>query len=339
MIIKNNLLAILALLTALTLAACSDRSSSDEPVVRATDYSQAEHWLSLPPTTKTVDVFYLYPTAWRKQNETDPNINEIDNASMRVGSNAKFAQQATAFETVCNVYAPYYRQADALYTLTLPTLEERDAVIAGIPTLDAMAAFDFYIKHFNNGRPFILAGHSQGSNVLLNILSGYMKEHPDVYERMIAAYVIGYSVTEEYLADNPHLKFATGAEDTGVIISYNSQSPNINEGDNFVVLEGSLAINPINWSREEIPATTDEGLGSFMPIDGVFSPVPQYADATLDLNQGVVICSTADEDALHALIPGIPTGIYHSFDYSFYYFNLRANAADRIAAFLENETK
>lgn len=335
--IKNSLLVMLTLLTGLTLGACSDRSSSDEPAAIATDYSQAEHWLSLPPTTKNVDVFYLYPTAWRKQNETDPNINEIDNASMRIGSNAAFARQATTFETVCNVYAPYYRQADAAYTLTLPTLEERDAVIAGIPTLDAMAAFDYYIKHFNNGRPFILAGHSQGSNVLLNILSGYMKEHPDVYERMIAAYVIGYSVTEAYLTDNPHLKFATDAEDTGVIISYNTQSPNVAMGDNPVVLEGALAINPINWSREETPATTDEGLGSFMPSAGVFSQVPQYADATLDLDQGVVICSTADEDALHAISPGFPTGIYHSFDYSFYYFNLRANAADRIAAFLENE--
>jgi hypothetical protein len=257
---------------------------------------------------------------------------------MRLGSNAKFSQQATAFETICNVYAPYYRQADVAYTLTLPTLEEREAFIAGIPTLDAMAAFDFYIKHFNNGRPFILAGHSQGSNVLLNILSGYMKEHPDVYERMVAAYVIGYSVTGAYLANNPHLKFATGAEDTGVIISYNTQSPNVAVGDNLVVLEGALAINPINWSREEIPATTDDGLGSFMPIAGVFSPVPQYADATLDLDQGVVICRTADEDAFHAASPGFPAGIYHIFDYSFYYFNLRANAADRIAAFLENES-
>ena len=326
-------LVMVCLLAGVTLAACSDRHSDDNPALRATDYSTSEHWLSLPEITKTVDVFYLYPTAWRKQNESDPNINAIDNDSMRIGSNAAFARQATAFETVCNVYAPYYRQADALYTLTLPTLEEREAVIAGIPTLDAMAAFDYYIKHFNNGRPFILAGHSQGSNVLLNILSVYMKEHPDVYERMVAAYVIGYSVTEAYLSENTHLKFATGAEDTGVIISYNTQSPHVDEGSNPVVLEGALAINPINWSREETPAGKDEGLGSFMLNAGVFIQVPQYADATVDLDKGVVICSTADEDELHALSPGLPAGIYHSFDYPFYYFNLRANAAARIAAY------
>lgn len=33
-----------------------------------------------------------------------------------------------------------------------------------------------------------------------NILAEYMKEHPDLYKRMIAAYVIGYSVTGAYLA-------------------------------------------------------------------------------------------------------------------------------------------
>ncbi len=329
----------LSILAGLFLCACSDRSVSDEPSVRATDYSQADHWLSLPATTKAVDIFYLYQTAWRKQNENDPNINDIDNASMRTGSNAAFARTATVFETVGNIYAPYYRQADAGYTLTLPTIEERNAVIAGIPTLDAMAAFDYFIKHFNNDRPFILAGHSQGSAVLMNILSVYMKEHPDVYERMIAAYVIGDSVTENYLAENPHLKFATGAEDTGVIISYNTQSPNVAEGDNPLVVDGALAINPINWSRDETPAGTDEGQGSFMPVGGVFSKVPQYADATLDLNKGVVICTTADEDALHALNPALAPGIYHSFDYLFYYFNLRANAADRIAAYFESDSK
>ena len=44
--------------------------------------------------------------------------------------------------------------------------------IAGIPTLDGTAAFDYYIKHYNNGRPFILLGHSQGSTVMTNLLSG-----------------------------------------------------------------------------------------------------------------------------------------------------------------------
>ena len=95
----------------------------------ATDYTLASHWLNLPATVKEVDVFYLYPTAWHKVNPTDPNICEIDNPSMIIGSNAAFAYQATAFETVGNIYVPYYRQEDAAFVLSLP-INQRDALVS-----------------------------------------------------------------------------------------------------------------------------------------------------------------------------------------------------------------
>ena len=331
--LKKNLLLFVALFVSLTLVACGNDNSKSEPV--ATDYSQAAHWLSLPATVKAVDVFYLYPTAWQKVNNSDPDICDIDNPSMLAGSASAFARQATAFETFANIYAPYYRQADAAYVLALP-LAEHDAVIAGIPTTDAVAAFDYYIKHYNNGRPFILAGHSQGSNVLNNLLAGYMKENPEVYARMVAAYVVGYSVSDEYLAKNPHLKFAEGPDDTGVIISYNTQAPDVVAGTNPVVSPGGLVINPITWTRDETLATTAEGLGSFMPdpVTKVFSQVPQYADAKIDKTNGVLICSTADENALYSLSGALGKGVYHSFDYPFYYYNLRENAANRTNKFL-----
>ena len=123
-----------------------------------------------------------------------------------------------------------------------------------------MSAFDYYIKHLNNGRPFILAGHSQGSNLLANMLSGYMKKNPDLYKRMVAAYVIGYSITSEYLEQNPQLKFATGPNDTGVIISYNTEAP-VMHVTNPVTMPGGVAINPITWTTSEELATAQQNLG------------------------------------------------------------------------------
>jgi pimeloyl-ACP methyl ester carboxylesterase len=243
---------------------------------------------------------------------------------------AAFARQATAFETVGNIYAPYYRQ-DNLSSV------DRLKVIAGIPTLDVVAAFDYYIKHYNHGRPFILVGHSQGSDVLSNLLSGYMKDHPEVLKNMIVAYVIGYPITAEYLAANPHLKFAEGPGDTGVIVSYNTQAPDVVPGTN-PVLSGmvGLVINPITWTRDETLAATSQGLGSFLPDPKTkaFTQVPQYADAKIDKTNGVLICRTADENALMPLTAGLGKGVYHSFDIPFYYFNLRENAALRSANFL-----
>jgi hypothetical protein len=104
-----------------------------------TDYANPDHWLSLPTSPdKDVDVFYLYPTAYQKR-AGESNISTIDNPSMVNGSQAAFARQATAFEPMANIYAPYYRQADATYTLNLP-LEQQDQVISGVPTTDARAA-------------------------------------------------------------------------------------------------------------------------------------------------------------------------------------------------------
>ena len=294
----------------------------------ATDYSKASHWLSLPATVKGVDVFYLYTTAWHKVSPTDPDICGIDNPSMLIGSNAAFAHQANAFETVGNIYAPYYRQDDAAVALSLP-VDQRDALVAGAPTLDAVAAFDYYIKHYNKGRPFILAGHSQGSEVIRNLLSGYMKDNPAVYSKMIAAYALGTSITPAYLAANPHLHFATGPDDTGVIIAYNTQASGIAAGVNILILPGALVINPITWTTDETLATTAEGLGSYMPDSaGVLSPVPQYANARVDLAKGALICSTADASL------GYGPGIFHIYDYAFYYYNLRENAENRANHFI-----
>lgn len=326
---KSLLLLLIAILTTCILAGCMNAKDM-------IDYSKSERWLALPTSTdKEVDIFYLYPTAWQKSDKDDSNICEIDNTSMLKGSKVAYDRQATTFEPVGNIYAPYYRQVDAEYCLSLP-LEEQEKLVRGIPKEDVFAAFDYYINHYNNGRPFIIAGHSQGSNIAVYLLSEYMKENPKVYDRMIAAYVIGYSVTDKYLSENPHLKFAEGPDDTGVIISYNTEAPSV-EGSNPVVLPGAKVINPISWTTEETLATAEEGLGSTLPNEEFKSvPVGKYADARIDKTKGVLICSTADVEKLSPGNELFPKGVYHRFDYPFYYFNIRENAANRAKIYLDN---
>jgi hypothetical protein len=305
----------------------------------ATDYSQSAHWLALPSSPdKAVDVFYVYPTSWSKVKDSDPNTCAIDDPAMLKGSKMAFDRQATALETVGNIYAPYYRQMDARYQLALP-LAEQIKSIQGEPVTDVTAAFEYYLAHYNNGRPFILAGHSQGSNVLLYLLSDYMKSHPDVYKRMIAAYVIGYPVTGDFLAQNPHLRFAEGPGDTGVIISYNTEAPTIH-GTNPIMKgqPGAIAINPITWTRGEELATAQQSLGSLMPdANGNLATVPHHYDARVDKTKGVVICSTGNEEQLSPGTGTLYKGIYHLYDYSFYYYNIRDNAAIRTQNFLNKQ--
>jgi hypothetical protein len=322
---KKVLILVLALSIGITATAWAGDT-------QATDYSKPKHWLALPVVVdKKVDVFYLYPTSWHKLSPDEPGICKIDNPTMLAGAKVSYGKQATAFEPVGNVYAPYYRQIDL-------SPVDREKRVGGLPTKDAVAAFDYYIKHYNHGRPFILAGHSQGSNILCNLLAGYLKDHPEVYARMIAAYVIGYSVTESYLAANPHLKFAQGPDDTGVIVSYNTEASDVAPGTNPVTLPGGIAINPITWTRDETLVPAAQNLGSIMPADGVFVPVMHYADARVDKTKGVVICSTAGEDKLSPPLPEL-RGVYHSYDYPFYYYNLRQNAANRVEHYLNRHSQ
>jgi hypothetical protein len=318
----------------LLLCGSSAGCSKDQPP-GPIDYSQSSHWLSLPAPVKPVDVFFIYPTVWHKEDPAEPNICAIDNPTMLAGSLIAYSCQATAFETAGNIFAPYYRQADSPYMLTLPEAE-RWKIVSGTPAHDVIDAFKYYIEHYNNGRPFILAGHSQGSNVMQVLLSEYMAANPEVYKRMIAAYMIGYPVPAQYMADNSHLKFAEGPDDTGVIISFNTQSPNVLPGHNPVVgnIVGSV-INPISWTCDETVATTAEGLGSYLPdpLTGKFTRVPQYADARIDKTQGMLICTTADEHSLTSDGNGMGLGVYHVYDYAFYYYNLRANAENRAKKF------
>lgn len=337
--VKKIIVTFIAIILSLTFVACSNiRGITDPPKSKqgATDYSKPEHWLSLHYSAeKEVDVFYIYPTAWQNDpkvpnEKSAPHVCRIDNPSMLIGSKGAFESQATAFETVGNIYAPYYRQLDAGYALSLE-IEKRDELLRGIPKKDVFTAFDFYIKHYNKGRPYILVSHSQGSLLMRFLLSEYMKENPEIYKRMIAAYVIGYSITKDFLESNPHLKFAEGPADTGVIISYNTEAPTI-EGTSFLVLPGAIAINPITWTGEEIPATAEQSLGSRIDFDGTYVDKFKYADARIDKRRGVVICNV-DPATLPAKTHWA-RGIYHTHDYGLYYYNLRENAANRTKQFL-----
>lgn len=301
-----------------------------------TDYSIAGHWLSVPANpTKPVDIFYLYPTAWTPDSLTNTVYCAVDNPSMLTGSAFAFSIQATAFETAGNIYSPYYRQLNAALAQS-KTEAERWKLADSLPVADVIAAFDYYIQNYNHGRPFILAGHSQGSHVMLFILSRYMKDHPAVYARMIAAYAIGYPLTAGFLAVNKHMKFAEGADDLGVIISFNTQSPAVMPGGNIIMTDSvGMVINPINWKRDETLAPATESLGSFMPgLGNVFVRVPAFADARVDLAKGVLVCSSVDENALYQPASNMGLGVYHTWDFPFYYYNLRENAERRVNKFM-----
>ena len=319
----------------------STRTTSDDlPAAKgtATDYSDASHWYQIPEITKDADTFYLYPTLYDGTNEDDEDYAAIDNADMLAAVGPVYQGQASAFEESTNVFVPYYRQSSMAHEIE--AYEETgslDAALEGEPLEDATAALDYYFENYNEGRPFILAGHSQGSALMKLVLKTYFQEHPEYYKRMIAAYIIGYSVTQEDLEAYPYLKFASGETDTGVLISWNTVGQKHIDANvhSIVALNGSIAINPLNWKTDATYAPASMNLGSYvLNFETGEAEVKDIgADAQVNTELGVVV-TNAHADPVDTMTEFFGPQSYHTGDYSLYYMNIRDNAAKRVEAYI-----
>ena len=161
---------------------------------------------------------------------------------------------------------------------------------------------------------------------------------------MVAAYTIGYSVTKGYLAANPHLKFATGESDTGVIVAWNTEGPGNVETNahNVVVLPDTMSINPLNWKLDETYAPASLNMGSIVLDEKTGEPEigDIGADAQINLARGVIV-TNAKADPMPEDIAKVAAEFFgpdgrHAYDYMYYYNNIKANVAKRIAAYQKN---
>ena len=169
------------------------------------------------------------------------------------------------------------------------------------------------------------------------LLENYLTKHPELLSRMVAAYPIGFAVTKDWLAKTG-LKFAEGATDTGVIVSWNTEGTTNSEAKNATLAPGGISINPINWKRDDTYADVKENLGS-LTVDGKIV-TPGIADARVDTVRGSVVVSTADPKLYAIADEGTQMfgpECYHLHDYGFFFNNLKQNVADRIKAFMENK--
>ncbi len=321
-----------------TLAAQSSAPALKPLVGTPTDYSSIDNWASLPDgkSIKDVDTLYLYPTVYSNTDKGAPEIVPVDDKTMRDGAQENIEQTCGIFSESTNVYVPYYRQSN-LAAIAGLSGDELLEFQSQEQRTDVYAALDYYFEHYNDGRPYFLAGHAQGSVMLKLVLREYMQSHPEYYERMIAAYVLGYSVTNEDISANPDLKFAEGADDVGVIVSWNTEG--MNNDSNICVLPDALVINPISWRRDESYAFAADNLGSRVVNEStgkVDESKPGIADAQIDLKRGVVICCNSNLPFTKVTASGIPAiygnKSYHSGDYGLYYYNIMDNVKVRADA-------
>ena len=288
---RNSFLTLVFVGLTLVLSSWSDeeRRAIVGPLPPAPDYADSTQWFIINRGGEA-DLFYLRKNMLREMVAVD-----------------------SFYSGKLNYFSPYYRQ------LSMDSWTTPDKAFAIVPIAleDVMHSWDYYLKHLNQGRPFIIAGYSQGAIAVLDIL----KEMPDsVLSRLVAAYVIGFKVTQEDVDSNKNIKLAQDSTDTGVLIAFNSvKSP---ESIIYFTENNVACVNPVSWRTDEEP-----------------TPFVLYGRRRNDTLS--VRCDTVSH---HLMVEGITKhrpmpvigkpGNYHNMELKFYYPYVRKNMADRLAAFL-----
>lgn len=105
-----------------------------------------------------VDVFFLHPTTMTSREDTGWNA-RIDNAGINAKTDyTSILYQASAFNQ-CRIFAPRYRQAHIRSYYTTDKTAAQAAF--DLAYYDIKESFIYYIEHYNQGRPIIIASHSQ----------------------------------------------------------------------------------------------------------------------------------------------------------------------------------
>jgi hypothetical protein len=292
-------------------------------------------------TRKPVDVFFVHPTTYLRGDDWNDPL--ASGTSTEENTEWTLVNQASAFNGCCNVYAPRYRQTSILF---LGAPREIATQALDLAYSDVERAFDHFVAHLNEGRPFILAGHSQGTIHLRRLLRERITGTP-LAQRMLAAYLIGGGVLLEELARMHDLHACQNATDLHCVIHWETYGPNprpvsLEEGT-------TLCTNPLSWTTDEHPAPASANLGA-VPTSGHFhlqfrgadiaqgvvfeplsSPIPAYTGARCKDGVLIVEDQTAKPFGDYGILPGQN---YHALDYPLFYTNIRANATERVSAYV-----
>ena len=237
---------------------CSEKKTT-ETIITSIDYSDTTYWYSCGDTTQAADVFYVYPTVSTLSFADNDSswFADISLAEVREEANGNQRFNKMLYGEY-NFYAPYYRQMIfEAYSQPTPMLDS----LAQIAAKDVNDAFQYYMAHFNHGRPFFLMGHSQGSQMLIELLKHGMTE--EQRKLMVAAYCIGYHVSTEELAAYPEaLQPATDSMMQGLVV-FNSVTDTAAIG--MVSRSDVVGINPTTWTMasDTVPAEFHLGMAKY----------------------------------------------------------------------------
>ncbi len=310
----------------------------------APDYSSDDHWCALPwkkdmadsvPNNKVqnlqdkaqVDVFFVHPTLYLDEVEGrkyiwNADVNDTVMNSRVDGSS--ILNQASVFNGSCRVFAPRYRQAHITSFFT-PDKKSGEAAL-DLAYEDVKRAFRYYLDNYNQGRPFLLAGHSQGTLHVGTLLKEEI-EATQLQKKLVAAYIIGMPVPTDFFSELP---VCNSPDQTNCFVTWATYE----EGyfpPNYDSYKGGVCVNPLSWKTDSLRVSRNNNLGG---ITWKFTKIEEKINGA-QVKNGILWI-----DKPH--VPGrmfIKMKNYHVADYNLFWFNIRENVRNRVENYLLSAVK
>ncbi|MEM1359951.1 MAG: DUF3089 domain-containing protein [Bacteroidota bacterium] len=335
---------ILLLPLLLLLAACSTVPKTaigeDFPVPSPPDYAEQKHWAALPTkndqadrtpgpeltdrqATAAADVFYLHPTMYSgTRNGNDKWNADLADAKLneKVDETAVL-NQASIFNAAGRVYAPRYRQAHIKVFYPQGRSVSQQALDTAYA--DVLAAFDYYLAHFNEDRPIIIASHSQGTTHAKRLLADRF-DGKTLREQLVAAYLIGMPVSANAYQTIP---VCAEPDQVGCFVSWRTYREDFVPKSTYRDTVPNIAVvNPLSWTTDEerAPANLNQGAVLYNYDKG---PLPELVWAEI---RGAGLFTNKPKFFGDILFT---TKNYHVGDYNLFWVNIRENAVTRAANF------
>ena len=306
----------------LTVISCSTRQTAEDFVPAEPNYDKPSQWY-VTDRQGQADIFYIISTETGDYTNADGSICHYADTyadSLRAPLLGEMKGVDTLLSGRLNFYAPYYRQCSLQSFGSDSVARERLPLAVD----DVRRAFAHYLKNNNQGRPFILAGFSQGAVIALQLMS---EMNDETYARMVAAYIIGTNISQEMLDSVPRIRPAQRADDTGVTICYNS----VRDESCSLWPRSAVAINPANWHTDSQEATIITEPSPLVSIDQ-----QQKDTLRVHLDTASNLVFVGGYTAKDYVLPLIgKEGNYHSREIWLYRDQLRENMELRVSAFLK----
>jgi hypothetical protein len=342
------------------------------------DYASQNYWAALPDkqdtsdlipananvnvdlADKPVDVFFIHSTGYVGPGGWNSNMAHANSETQSL--QYMLSSMASAFNGCCRIYAPNYRQAHLAAFNNEDTVSSFAAL--DLAYSDVERAFDYFITHINDGRPFMIVGHSQGTLHGLRLMANRV-DKTALKEQLVASYTIGYWLPMNMFERTfKNIELCGSAEQTGCIVSYDTfgegggMSAGIRhwypEGWETTAIGNTACVNPLSWTTSTQKVSADFHQGAFPVefkrtlLDMVLAKNPEYVFETLpDLSTNLTWAKCDNNGALHIAEQfdnafsnhlNNKDKSYHVLDYSLFYGNLRRNAIARSNAYLRKNS-